>query len=186
MASNGSNRIRKADFEKTLSRKTRDQLRIKIKEIEKSREGLTSFFLNNVLENTPHFLGVYPQDFLLTFSPDTYPIKLLLNLDVSSQPGTHWLSLCITETHLEIFDSFGLDPKTWNRKPVILLKFIEKLSQSRNVLISPRFQSNNSNLCGFYSILFLSLRTNFTFHEICNLFSQNLRLNDTVLSSFLQ
>ena len=186
MASNGSNRIRKTDFEKTLSRKARDQLRVKIKEIEKSRQGLSSSFLNNILKNTPYFLGVYPQDYLLSFSPNIYPIKLLLNLDVSSQPGTHWLSLYLTETHLEIFDSFGLDPKTWNRKPVILLKFIEKLSRTRKVLISPRLQSNKSNLCGFYSILFLSLRLNFSFYEICNLFSPNLRLNDTVLSSFIQ
>ena len=186
MAPHGTNRIRKTDFEKTLSRKARDQLRNKIKEIEKSRQGLTSSFLNNVLQNTPHFLGVYPQDYLLSFSPNNYPIKLLLNLDVSSQPGTHWLSLCITDTHLEIFDSFGLDRKTWNRKPVILLKFIEKLSRTRKVLISPRLQSNKSNLCGFYSILFLSLRPNFSFYEICNLFSPNLRLNDTILSSFIQ
>ena len=186
MATNGSNRIGKTNFEKAFSRKTRNKLRNKIQEIKRSKQGLSTNFLNSVLKNIPHFIGVFPQDYLLNLEITSLPVKLVINLDLSSQPGTHWLALSITDSRLEIFDSLGLDSSTWSRKPIILLKFIEKLSKSRTILISPRLQSSYSNFCGVYSIFFLALCSRFTFHEICDLFSENFILNDMILTSFIE
>ena len=186
MATNGSNRIRKTNFEKAFSRETRNKLRNKIKEIQRSKQGLSTTFLSAILKNIPRFIGVYPQDYLLNFHIPSQPVKLIINLDLSSQPGTHWLALFISKSHLEIFDSFGLDSTTWTRKPIILLKFIEKLSKTHSILISPRIQSSNSNLCGVYSIFYLALRSQFTFYQICDLFTENFILNDNILSSFIE
>ena len=186
MASNDSNRIRKADFEKTLSRKARHLLSNKIQQIKSSKQGLSTNFLNKILFHQPHFIGVFPQDYLLHVSFVSFPVSLVLNLDVSSQSGSHWIAIYITDTHLEIFDSFGLDSTTWSRKPIILLRFIEKLSQKRKVVICPRLQSDASNFCGVYSIFFLLLRQNNSFESICKLFSHDFNLNDSILYSFLK
>ena len=186
MASHGSNRIRKKDFEKAFSRETRYLLSNKIQEIKGSKQGLSNRFLTRVLCDQPSFIGVFPQDYLLHVSFISFPVSLILNLDVSSQPGSHWIALYITQNSLEIYDSLGLDPTTWTRKPVILLKFIEKMSKNRETIITPRFQSDYSNLCGVYSILFLTLRNNYTFQNLCHLFSRDFNLNDTVLLSFFQ
>ena len=60
------------------------------------------------------------------------------------------------------------------------------MSKHRETIITPRFQSDNSNLCGVYSFLFLTLRNNYTFKNLCHLFSRDFNLNDTVLLSFFQ
>ena len=177
MAPHGTNRIGKTDFEKAFSRETRHFLSNKIQEIKGSKQGLSNRFLNRVLCDQPSFIGVFPQDYLLHVSFISFPVSLILNLDVSSQPGSHWIGLYITNNSLEIYDSLGLDPTTWTRKPVILLK---------EILITPRFQSDNSNLCGVYSVLFLTLRNNYSFKNLCHLFSRDFNLNDTVLLSFFQ
>ena len=186
MPTHGSKRIRKKDFEKAFSRETRYLLSNKIQEIKGSKQGLSNRFLTRVLCDQPSFIGVFPQDYLLHVSFISFPVSLILNLDVSSQPGSHWIALYITQNSLEIYDSLGLDPTTWTRKPVILLKFIEKMSKHRETIVTPRFQSDYSNLCGVYSILFLTLRNNYTFQNLCHLFSRYFNLNDTVLLSFFQ
>ena len=184
MASHGTNRIGKTDFEKAFSRETRHFLSNKIQEIKGSKQGLSNRSLNRVLCDQPSFIGVFPQDYLLHVSFISFPVSLILNLDVSSQPGSHWIGLYITHNSLEIYDSLGLDPTTWTRKPVILLKFIKKISKNREIFITPRFQSDKSNLCGLYSVLFLTLRNNYTFKNLCHLFSRDFNLNDSVLLSF--
>ena len=110
----------------------------------------------------------------------SYPVSLVVNLDTSAQPGSHWIAMYITESHLEIFDSLGFK-NTLESKPPFLLKFIEKLSLTHRIFITPPLQDPSSGLCGFYTIYFLLFRQFYSFAVCLSIFSDNLLLNDNIL-----
>ena len=186
MASHNPNRIWEACLKKATSRKTRDKLRTKIKEISKNKQGLSSSFLTEILFELPNFIGVFPQDFLCSLDIITIPVSFIINLDLSSEPGSHWLALIISEKSIEIYDSFGLDPKSWQRKPSLLFRFLKKFETTHKIFILPKFQPLDSNLCGVYCIFFLIIRLSLSFTEIKKLFTSDTDLNSSILLSFFE
>lgn len=172
-------------YQKAKTRKTRNTIKLKIQEIEKSKEGLSSNFLRKVLNDSKFFLGIYPQDFLLRLKIES-PAFFIINLDVSSMPGSHWIALYIDNSSIEIFDSLGLEKSTWDRKPSILLRFVEKYAKTRKLRISRKIQHDFSNFCGVFSLFFIILRPFLPFWSICDYFSENLILNHQKLLQFFQ
>ena len=185
MAPRGPSRKWKKYYQKTKTRKIRNSIKLEIQKIKDSKEGLNSTFLLQALTSSRNFIGVFPQDFLLNKN-FVSPVSLIINLDVSSQPGSHWIALYIDDSIIEIFDSLGLHPNSWARKPTILLNFIRKSSRTRKLRISRKLQSNRSNFCGVFCLFFIIFRPVFSFRELCSFFTSNLKLNEKLLLELFQ
>ena len=52
----------------------------------------------------------------------SFPVKFVVNSDLSSQAGSHWIGLSITSTQIEIYDSLAIK-KFWTHKPKFFLSF---------------------------------------------------------------
>ena len=185
MAPGSSSRIWKKYYQKTKTRKIRHSIKFQIQKIQKSKEGVNSYFLSKTLNGVKNFIGAFPQDFLFNKNFTT-PVSLIINLDVSSQTGSHWIALYLDDSNIEVFDSLGLDPKSWLRKPTILLNFIHKNSRNRKLRITRKLQSDKSNLCGVFCLFFILARTVFSFREICNFFTSDLTINQKLLLNFFK
>jgi hypothetical protein len=173
------------DFEKATSRKTRHTILSKINETFKTKEGLNTPFLWHILKGQPNFIGVIPQDYLCTLSILSYPVTLIVNLDLSTQTGSHWIGLSITSTQIEIYDSLAMNSKFWIHRPKFLLSFLKKFSASHKIFVTPQLQSPISYTCGFYCIFFLLARRFFTFKTCVRTFSANFIRNDEILLDLL-
>jgi hypothetical protein len=85
------------------------------------------------------FLGVFPLDLL----PKVYklPAALIVNLDASTMPGSHWVSLYFDKKgDCEYFDSYG-------RKPVELEQYITR-NCKKYVYNNIQVQRNITSTCG--------------------------------------
>lgn len=166
---------------KTIIQKA--QIYSKIKKAQQNKTGLTSCELECILRNLPDFLGCFSQDMLESLRIRSLPTSLIVNLDSSQEPGSHWIALIIRKKTLEIFDSFGLNFHKWPRVlPRKLFNFLHRFALRRRVFISRDIQSVTSTLCGFYCIYFLYNRLKFSFRDCTNHFSvTNLNINDDIL-----
>ena len=81
--------------------------------------------------------GQFSSDKLETVFAINNPVFLIVNLDISTQPGTHWIALRIGKRSIEIFDSLGFDFSQWLTYPTHLFKFLNRYSHSHTFYISP-------------------------------------------------
>lgn len=65
------------------------------------------------------YKGCYPQDTKFPLKPGYY----VINTDISSGPGEHWVALCLTAKSAYFYDSFCRDPK------IILPHLVKRLSK---------------------------------------------------------
>lgn len=115
--------------------------------------------LNQVLFRHPltrsHFRGTYgcdqiPNPHTVNRAGRFKPWTMVVNTQPSTSAGEHWLLLAADiPTHLQVFDSYGLDFHIHyaNRWFQDLVKRFQTLGQNRNT-----YQSLNSNVCGHYCI----------------------------------
>ena len=100
------------------------------------------------------FCGVFPSDRL----PETiekYPCGFIANTDPSSEPGTHWVAFYFpSEQKGDFFDSCGQHPSYYN---TLFAVFIKKHSHEWD-FNHRKLQSAWSDVCGQYSIFYLSHR----------------------------
>ena len=159
------------------------QIYKKAKEVKAKRQGLTSCDLVSFLNCTPHFLGCFSDDELgsLILKPKCF---LIVNLDVASKPGSHWLGLGIFDNSVEVFDPLGFDIFSWPSLPHGLLSFLHKISSRKKVKVIPRLQSGKSTLCGLYCVFYVMLRSKFSLSTILGYFSSSLSSNDRLLIRF--
>ena len=155
----------------------------KAKEIKRQKTGLTNIEITKYLNCSPHFLGCFMDDEIqnLKLSPGCL---LIVNLDVSNQPGSHWIALGIFQNTIEVFDPLGFQLFSWPSLPVGLLSFLHSVSQHKTVNVSPPIQSKTSTLCGLYCIFYVLLRPKFSVSAITNYFSSHLSTNDSKLIRF--
>ena len=185
MASNQTKRTWKENFKKETSPETRDKICEKLKQITKSKEGLSSQFLNAVLKPLPCFIGIYPQDCIPNLSSINLPCFIIVNTALSTETDGHWIGIGIFEKSIEIYDSLGMNSEFWTREPYFLLSFIKRYNTTHRIFISPVLQNPNSNLCGFYSLFFILSREFTHFNFLLSLFTTDLSLNDLLLIDFL-
>lgn len=98
-------------------------------------------------------LGVFAADQLPTVLPYS-PCGFIVNTDVSSQPGTHWLAFFVRDNIVECFDSYGQHLGVYN---ALFSPWMQRLARSVRVNRT-RLQSDTSNVCGLYCVYFLRQR----------------------------
>ena len=100
--------------------------------------------LERYLDKMPSFYGVFSID-RLPFVLLPRPSSLIINLDPSYKPGSHWVCCIFKEKSAIYFDSFGRYP------PPMVETFIER--NEKNWMSSEKiYQSERSMLCGYYCI----------------------------------
>ena len=92
------------------------------------------------------FLGVFPSDGIQNL--ETFPSALIINLDTSKDPGSHWVAIYFSnEATCEIFDSFG-------RKPEIrIMKYITKYVKSytyNNICVQDLWSVSCGQMCLYF------------------------------------
>ena len=161
------------------------QIYKKAKEVKTKQKGLTNCDLISFLTCASHFIGCYSDDEIakLVLKP---PCFLIVNLDRSSGPGSHWLALGIFPNVIEVFDPLGFDIFSWPTLPHGLLTFLHKISFRKKVKVIPRLQSRKSTLCGLFCVFYIMLRSKFSLASILGYFSSSVVSNDRILINFFK
>ena len=159
----------------------------KIQEIEKKDVNITADFITSSLNCSPNFIGCYAEDQVEHLRITSFPCFLIVNIDSSELPGSHWIGLGIFQDKIEIFDPLGFNIFNWSRIPCTLLNFLYNLSVTKSVSINPRIQSDDSKLCGIFSIFYVLKRAKQSFDEVFAPFDLiNLQMNDCILLNLLK
>lgn len=132
------------------------------------------------------FVGVYPSDCI----PDFRGLKkrrayaLIVNLEKSNHPGTHWIALYLPSRYsgtAEYFDSYG-------RKPS-LPSFCKLLNKYRNCIYNNvMLQSPFSSVCGQYCLFYLCHRARKeSVSTIFRIFrNQSKHVNDVIVNRYVK
>ena len=107
--------------------------------------------ISRFLATEKSFIGVFALD-KLPKKKIKLPASLIINNDISSKKGDHWLSLVITKHQAFYFDSFGL--------PIIdreILAFLSKQKYRKVTYSIKCIQSIYSDKCGLFCILFVKI-----------------------------
>jgi hypothetical protein len=128
--------------------------------------------------------GVYACDQLADIQRSTFAI--ILNSDISTGPGVHWLAIYKDNTNLEFFDSFG-KPIAYYANSKFIKTFLQQYG-NKVILNHQQLQSPLTNVCGQYCIYYLVNRiNNVTLTNIVNNFSfSNLIKNDDKVENFVR
>ena len=145
---------------------------------------LTTKDLSNWLGKIPNFLGVFPCDKIPSFN-FTKPKFIIINIDSSSQPGSHWIAVRVDKATVEIFDSLGFNPSLWGKTSERLSLFIKGLISSRKLFLSPVLQTRFDFQCGLYSAFFVISRQTHSFRYCCECFDRRLSNNKFILHNLL-
>jgi len=82
-----------------------------------------------------------------------WPSCYIINTDIRSKPGTHWLAVYYNKNGMaEFFDSFAMGPEFYK-----LADYLLKTSKSC-IFNTLQIQSLDSDYCGIYAVLFILFR----------------------------
>ena len=133
--------------------------------------------IDELLKNFNKFKGGFPCDQIPNFSDNEYSI--IINVDASDLPGSHWTALVVRGNNVYYFDSFGrlYDNFSFPNNYISYLSQIcngKKVTYQKNVL-----QDFHSNTCGEYCVYFIKqMEKNVIFSSIFRDFNENLKRND--------
>ena len=124
---------------------------------------LSNFGIQKYYQNEPRFKCVYSRDDL---SAEIRDGVYVINLDVYSDIGTHWVALYVENNDATYFDSFGVEHIPKEIKTIINNKNIKT-----NIF---RTQAYDSIMCGYFCIGFINfIVPGKTLTDFTNLFSPN-------------
>lgn len=116
------------------------------------------------------------------FSADTLPKfrqnynKFIVNLDKSTLPGSHWISILFKDNIAYFYDSYGNIPKTKS-----ILKFMKR--NSTQIMYNPIcHQDYFTTTCGYFCLYFLY--TSSRNLSLSNLNFQNKSKNEKFIKTF--
>lgn len=121
------------------------------------------------------FHGVFPRD-IIPHHPPAQPSAIVINLDKSNQPGSHWVACFIDENGFgEYFDPFGIHPQH-----IEIINYFDRncgpLNWGYSLLT---LQNVMSVTCGLYCILFVRMRCQgYSYCDIIGHFSRDTIQND--------
>ena len=128
------------------------------------------------------FEGVFSVDEL----PNSvkYPSALVVNTDVRTGPGEHWVAFYFTDScDGEFFDSFGQAPDKYN---VLLKRFVTNNSDSWTYT-TKQVQEMLSTTCGQHCLFYLLHRCRrVSALEIMHKYSNRPSSNDNLVTAFLR
>lgn len=136
---------------------------------------VTNFFINEQLKFLKHFRGTFSCDNL----PDLITNELnlfIVNLDVKSGPGTHFVLMEIKNSKCFYFDSLGEKLLNENIRSYLLYSNV-----NQTVSKSKQIQSIDSVACGLFAMTICTARCfNLKWNYILSFFSKtNLKRNET-------
>ena len=118
-------------------------------------------------------VGVFPLDLI---PKNIVRGACICNIDTHDKPGRHWVALYKNGKTCEFFDSYGKPPLEYSR--------LFKAFYGNNTVLfnSIDLQSENTNVCGYYSLFYLILRMRgYSMKDILNHFDVNNTLNNDLL-----
>ena len=112
---------------------------------------LTNLQIEGRMKRTPGWLGVFSRDTLPDLSRQATPWSLVLNLQTSEEPGSHWVALHRSRggEYAEYFDSFGAPPPTEVLRAKGRLPMMYSAAQLQDV---------RSSSCGWFCMDYLRAR----------------------------
>lgn len=185
MAPRDPKRSWRESYKKETPSKTRRQISAKVKQTLLSGEGLSTDCLIDCLEFLPDFKGVIPQDFLDKINVDE-KMSFIVNIDFSTQPGSHWIGIYLDSKNCYVLDSLGLKLRKLHQGSKPLFRFISRLSNKLCIHFTSCIQNPDSPFCGLYCILFLISFSFTSFDHIRTLFTSDFRLNDFTVLDLLE
>ena len=120
--------------------------------------------MNNSLKDNKYFMGCFSKDQIKLIENNK---SMIINLQDSNQPGSHWIALKRVKNSIFIFDSFGI-----GYIPVGIFKVFKNLEIITNIY---RIQDISSNLCGMFCVLFIlyDIKIKNNFIKFLTLFNSN-------------
>ena len=177
-----TNRKRKDCQKASFNRRRRENQKI----VQKAKTApLNSRDLNLLTNREPNFLGILASDELDKLRIIRPSVSFIVNLDISTEPGSHWIAIYIHKKRLEIFDSLGFNMDLWETYPKHLLKFLSKYARSHNFYVSPVLQPPNSYTCGLFCAFYIIYRKNHSFINCIKKFSKNILSNNRKLFTYM-
>ena len=109
-------------------------------------------------------MGCFSKDQIKLIENDK---SIIINLQDSNQPGSHWIALKRVNNTIFVFDSFGI-----GYIPVGILKVYKNHKIITNIY---RIQDISSNLCGMFCVLFIlyDIKSKNNFINFLTLFNTN-------------
>src|SRR5690349_568978 len=102
--------------------------------------------INEQLRNEKCFLGTYPADEIPLKVISKRPLAMVINLDPSNLPGSHWVALFINENNIAHYlDSFGRCNISDHIMKFLRMNDVKYLKHN-NISI----QNKSSMACGVY------------------------------------
>ena len=137
--------------------------------------------LNGVLNNVPGYIGTFSLDELRTFKLRMFPVFIILNLDLRTNSGTHWVALAIYNNDVFICDSLGtLIPSS--RFPSELVNFLHTVCYKKTIHVTKQLQDINSSTCGLYAAFFVySMSKTNSYNNFLSNFGSNCEINDLTI-----
>ena len=137
--------------------------------------------LRNSITN-PFFGGIYNVD-TLPVVIHKKPTLIVMNTDVSTGPGKHWVAIFLTKDgYCEFFDSAGNNPGVYGMENFLIFY------GPRYMYNSIRLQDYDSETCGHFVLYYALKRCQGTSLEtiVRNFDNQPLRINDQYVQRFFR
>ena len=99
---------------------------------------------NEILKNNKNYIGTFSKNNVVKLKNNH---STIVNLADSNDIGTHWISMKLVDKKLFYFDSYGI--------PYIPDTIKKQYSNFKIITKSYRIQSNSSNECGKFCIMFI-------------------------------
>ena len=148
------------------------------------QRALTTIEINAKLRNVEGFLGTYASDEIPP-KPDLKTFSIVVNVDSSRKPGSHWIALVYKTNTFYFIDSYG------RRITNILFADEFKTTISNYIdgvsckFVNKQLQQFTSNVCGEYCIYFIRQIYKTTFNKILKEFSaHDLEANDNLVLKY--
>ena len=147
--------------------------------------GIRSDYLENLCKKIIYkFDKVLPCDLFLDENIDcTKESYYILNLDISKNPGTHYVALAIRKKKVIFFDSFGRKLKNKFIVTKLMNLGFTNLTYSNMCVQSPL----DSKLCSYFCVAFLISIQEKSFEKFLSLFNEtDLMKNDRICINIIK
>ena len=143
-----------------------------------------SSILNRDASTKKFFLNVFAHDQLPSQKIECDTWLLVCNCCPIEMPGLHWIAIFKKDEIIEVFDSYGQSPDSYNLNP-----FLKKQRAKRHIYNTTRVQALDSEVCGQYCLFFAYWRCRgVSFKTVLNdnWFSSDYVENDKFVNNFYE
>ena len=128
------------------------------------------------------FCGCYAKDDILNQFHEKYPKAYIVNTLDRFNPGEHWVAMYFESSFTgTYFDSYGISPM---HREFAMFMSRNTAKWDCNQVMIPDFFSTN---CGKFCIYFIRQHSkNVSLHDLANVFSNDLNINDVLIKQLLE